>query len=602
VVVLEFTGPDAAQCGAPVPGERCQLLLLLADETRSGALQALRAGRKDGDFGVMTREAMSASLAQAPNRGICSEGSCELEAAHTLGADHVVSGEMNALDGMLLVTLKLQDAQSGALLATERCQAPGSLALLRAIRRSASSLMHEGLIQQGAMAELTFGGAAIAMPKLDLAAAKGRALKNLNLEVERMFEEGLDLEEHPDGAPEAKARLWCGLSRLDDRNPYQAKAREACQAWRRYSNGLRRQEISLGQDYQTLAGYLQLKRKTREQRLSAVDAFLAAYQAFPGHPGVEAVQAARVRLEQGGEAGLEDASGALPARCEQGDAVACAVLGSLVADGIWPLPRSPEQARPLLQKACELGLGEGCRSLAALLVESGQPADVAQGARLYQDACDDSNAQACAALARLHVEAKAPGASLPRAAELTLRACDLGDAEECWTLGNAYALGIWVSADAAKASALWKQACDQGTTMACDRLRQSQDLKKSQLRAVEQAGATAERRASLEAGARAREEWEASRASDGQVRAWGWGLLGVGLAAGLGCGAAAWLGTQQRPGEPYAIAAAVAGAVGVLGIGAGLTLALTHGDRGEYPGKVSLGVGPAGAALALRLP
>ncbi len=120
-------GPPPAPAGGP---QRLAVLALhnpagLANqevdyvgELVRGAALALPPQR----FGVLTRENLLALLGPDRDLADCT-GDCEIETARRVGADLVVTGEVVRFGAGLRVVLKLHDARTAALVATERASA-----------------------------------------------------------------------------------------------------------------------------------------------------------------------------------------------------------------------------------------------------------------------------------------------------------------------------------------------------------------------------------------------------------------------------------------------------------------------------------------------
>jgi hypothetical protein len=114
--------------------------MTLADEARAGALDATR----DRGVLVLTRESMSTVLA---DMGTCvtGEGDCEIETARTLGVDYVVTGAAARVDDAILVTWKVFDVRSGALLAARRQQHAPARGLIDGARVEVAALVVDGI-------------------------------------------------------------------------------------------------------------------------------------------------------------------------------------------------------------------------------------------------------------------------------------------------------------------------------------------------------------------------------------------------------------------------------------------------------------------------
>ena len=108
----------------------------LADAVRGGAVEGL-AGL---GVQVMTRENMMVLL-RGMGKKDCIDGDCEVETARNIGADFVVSGSVERIDGAFVVTLKLHETKGGSLLATEQCKANRQIDVLIPLREQARSLV-----------------------------------------------------------------------------------------------------------------------------------------------------------------------------------------------------------------------------------------------------------------------------------------------------------------------------------------------------------------------------------------------------------------------------------------------------------------------------
>src|SRR5699024_2358877 len=116
-------------------------------------------------------------------------------------------------------------------------------------------------------------------PKIPVTDLKGTGLKDVNIEAEKRLEAALEAEDQ--NAPAgARAAAWCALAEIAVRNPYLLKARGACTQWRDYEAALEKQKQMMEGEYRTLVGFLALKRRTADEKLSAVDGFLKTFAAL----------------------------------------------------------------------------------------------------------------------------------------------------------------------------------------------------------------------------------------------------------------------------------------------------------------------------------
>ncbi len=99
----------------------------------------------------------------------------------------------------------------------------------------------------------------------------------VNLAAEQALEAVLDVQEKKSAPPEAHEAAWCALAAVKEKNPYLAKAEEACGAWREYLAAVETLKGAVTKDLHTLLGYMRLKRKTAEDKLRVTDSFLRTY-------------------------------------------------------------------------------------------------------------------------------------------------------------------------------------------------------------------------------------------------------------------------------------------------------------------------------------
>lgn len=225
------------------------------------------------------------------------EQSCPLAIAKDLKARLFVTSQVvRASDGTVILFVRLYNGATGALLSGT---SPIEGADLRSVRRAFSSEAERFFTGAVVLAgsELQFGSVDVRVPTVKVDASGG--MRQINIHAEKLLDAAVEAEKDEKGAPETKARAWCELAEYEDRNPYQDSAQRACVSWTEYTTQLRRAEAGMTEDYRTLSEYLQLKHKGREQRLAALDAFLAAYQKLDTYPMVKAVGQTREAMTRG---------------------------------------------------------------------------------------------------------------------------------------------------------------------------------------------------------------------------------------------------------------------------------------------------------------
>lgn len=112
---------------------------------------------------------------------------------------------------------------------------------------------------------------------------------------------------------------------------------------------------------------------------------------------------------------------------------ACLHLANLVVEGKAPINKDPKRAVELMERACILGIANGCVRVGEWKItgHKGVPKDVAKGTELLEASCKEAKDRfSCETLLGLHRRGK----DLPRDAnvikELTLRVCAMGSADK----------------------------------------------------------------------------------------------------------------------------------------------------------------------------
>ena len=118
------------------------LLSSLSDSVRAGLVKTI----DQDEYLVMTRESTMQILKDMGKDASCMEGSCEVEIARNIGADYVVSGTVTLISGTYLVTLKLHNTKTNALLSSEQLENKEALALIKQMGGAGQQLLYEGKI------------------------------------------------------------------------------------------------------------------------------------------------------------------------------------------------------------------------------------------------------------------------------------------------------------------------------------------------------------------------------------------------------------------------------------------------------------------------
>ena len=166
----------------------------------------------------------------------------------------------------------------------------------------------------------------------------------------------------------------------------------------------------------------------------------------------------------------EEARPLLQKACDGGAMDGCNSLGVLFENG-QGVSEDFAQARILHQKACDGGEMDGCADLGGLyLLGLGGPKDELQARELFQKACDGKGMMGCAGLGAFYESGRGVPKDYSQARTLFQKACDGGEVEGCEGLGNLYFRGEGVPRDYAQSRTLFQKACDGGEMEACDKL------------------------------------------------------------------------------------------------------------------------------------
>lgn len=166
-----------------------------------------------------------------------------------------------------------------------------------------------------------------------------------------------------------------------------------------------------------------------------------------------------------GRADREQEERILEARCEAGTALACGMLGELIAKGKLGGAPDPKRSVSLLERACTGGAAYSCATLGAVyaLGRGGVKQDDAAANRYSARACDLGISSSCAAVG---VEA-AQREAWPEAQQYMQKACWIGDGEACAQLSVLVSEGKGSAPDPKRARGLMRDACRMGQGAAC---------------------------------------------------------------------------------------------------------------------------------------
>lgn len=147
------------------------------------------------------------------------------------------------------------------------------------------------------------------------------------------------------------------------------------------------------------------------------------------------------------------------AQCTRGSPASCALYARRLQLGAG-VPRDPERAIRLYDKACTGGATPACGRLGEHLVAAGK---AKEGAALLQRSCAAGWVPACTMGGALALSQRSKVDVLA----LFKRGCDGGDPEGCWSLGVVQSQGVGVPKNDAEALKYFAAACDGGAKRGC---------------------------------------------------------------------------------------------------------------------------------------
>jgi hypothetical protein len=161
-------------------------------------------------------------------------------------------------------------------------------------------------------------------PTIDTSMFSGAGFSgNISITVERARDDALDAAESATASAVSKRDAWCKLATLDGVNPYKDEAAKLCSGWGKYVDDESKLEQSLTADFDVLVDYLDLRRRTVDEKKSAVASFLDVYGKYDQRQEILAAKLARDNLANGAPAGItkdNDRDGILVDSCpDQGE-------------------------------------------------------------------------------------------------------------------------------------------------------------------------------------------------------------------------------------------------------------------------------------------
>ena len=153
------------------------------------------------------------------------------------------------------------------------------------------------------------------------------------------------------------------------------------------------------------------------------------------------------------------------AACRRGYQDACYNLAV-----VWEKEDAPKRAYKMYQDVCNKGTLAGCVTL-GFHYEWGAdklPQDEAKAVALYTRACDLGDGLGCTSLASMHADGRGVQKDLARARSLNDASCKTGNLTGCTKLGLMLERGEGGDKDPDRAQKLFARGCEGGVRMACD--------------------------------------------------------------------------------------------------------------------------------------
>lgn len=132
-------------------------------------------------------------------------------------------------------------------------------------------------------------------------------LSRLNLEAERARDRALAAEDN--GSLDDRKSAWCTLAEVSGDNQYREEARVRCDQYDQKVVAAANLEQQVGRDYENLGGFLDLSRRTTEEKLQAVDVFLGTYGKLDRQEVLAARKAREELVASGSAILLRDSDG-----------------------------------------------------------------------------------------------------------------------------------------------------------------------------------------------------------------------------------------------------------------------------------------------------
>lgn len=427
VAVLDFTGVKMDD----------SVLSKLSDQSRTAAVTTL----PKSSYLTMTRENMVQILADMGRDASCIEGQCEVETGRNIGADIIVTGDVLRIDSTYVLTLKMYDTHSAALLYSLDVEAKELLELKRQTLTGSQVLFAEGL-----------------KPIVD----------------DKLPNQGLDTD-----AVQQRMTPVFSVQDVKESNKQAQQITVLEQEVTRYLDMTESEVRLTAHEQWSNIDFVQLRQTSPHMAVESVVRFIDVYKNYL----VEYSERTSVPLRVSptrhlliqevdeAEAWLIETFSTKMKECNYVPKQ-CTMLGYDYSTGTDGKVENRANALELFNFSCNCGYALGCARLGQLYEKGrGLPKNLQKATALYNQACYAGNGLGCNNLADFYKKGIGVSKNLTLSAKLYQDACTFGFASGCTSLGRMYHKGLGVSQDESHATQYYQKGCDGGHNKGCALLK-----------------------------------------------------------------------------------------------------------------------------------
>lgn len=427
VAVLDFTGVKMDDA----------FLSKLSDQSRAAAVTTL----PKSAYLIMTRENMMEILSDMGRDASCIKGQCEVETGRNIGADIIVTGDVLRIDSTYVLTLKMYDTHSAALLHSLDVEAKELLELKRQTLTGSQVLFAEGL-----------------KPIVD----------------NKLTNQGLYTE-----AGQLSMTPTFSVQDVEESNKQAQQITVLEQEVTRYLDMLESEVRLTAHEQWNNVDFVQLRQNNPHMAVESVVRFIDAYTnklvEYPERTAVplrvSPTRHLSIQEVDQAEAWLTETFSTKMNECNYVPKQ-CTILGYDYSTGTDGKVVNWALAFELFEFSCDCGYALGCARLGQLYEKGrGLPKNIQRATELYTQACYAGNGLGCNNLAGFYKKGTGVSKNLAQAAKLYQDACTFGFASGCTSLGRMYHKGLGVSQNEAQAIQYYQKGCDGGHNKGCALLK-----------------------------------------------------------------------------------------------------------------------------------